>query len=185
VSNNFTKTQVNSMVTTLSKLNIDRAESVYAMAQIAYAIKESRLYTILGHTSLSGFLASDDRMKVSLHQFNTHADFYKEAKRLRYSKDECIKLLERGGVSRLSRSMRMLSKKVAISALVSAAMEDEKYQINFAMDDNEYEVAEAVLEHYGLEIGQDGRRLFSSEAFNTAMAELKQLKKIRKSKKAA
>jgi len=136
----------------------------FEMGQILSAIEHSKLWDVLGYESFGHLVAEELSFTTSTASkyYNTYRNF----KRLGYNKTEALDLIKTFSFTRVAEYLIGATQKVgkrAIANKIEQLLENRR-QINFTLNKEDYALVEKALEDHGAEVTDNGRWMHSSEA---------------------
>jgi hypothetical protein len=152
----------------------------FEMGQILSAIEHSKIWDILGYESFAHLV--EEEMSFTSGTAGKYYHTYRHFKRLGYNKSEALGLIKTFSFTRVAEYLSQAQTKVGTRAVGNAIKKilENKRQINFTVNKEQYEVINRVLRQHGAKQSEGGRWEHSTEAFVDAMktAEKPKLKAV-------
>jgi hypothetical protein len=142
----------------------------FEMGQILSGIEHGKLWELLGYQSFGHLV--EEEMSFTAGTAGKYYHTYRHMKRLGYTKVESLDLIRSFSFTRIAEWSAKAKVKVGKRAVGNAIEKilENKHQINFTVNKEEYELINRVLKAYGAEQSESGRWLNSTPAFVDAMA---------------
>ena len=142
----------------------------FEMGQILSAIEHGKLWEMVGYESFAHLV--EEEMSFTSGTAGKYLHTYRHFKRLGYNKTEALDLIRSFSFTRVSEWAAKAKVKVSKRAVGKAIQKilENKHQINFTVNKEEYEMINRVLRAYGAEQNESGRWMNSTPAFVDAMA---------------
>jgi hypothetical protein len=142
----------------------------FEMGQILSGIEHGKLWELLGYQSFGHLV--EEEMSFTAGTAGKYYHTYRHMKRLGYTKSESLDLIRSFSFTRIAEWSAKAKIKVGKRAVGNAIQKilENKHQINFTVNKEEYELINRVLKAYGAEQSESGRWLNSTPAFVDAMA---------------
>lgn len=141
----------------------------FEMGQILSAIEHGKLWEQLEYQSFAHLV--EEEMSFTTGTAGKYLHTYRHFKRLGYNKTEALELIRSFSFTRVAEWAANAKQKVSKRAVGNAIQKllENKRQLNFTVNKEEYELVNRVLRAHGAEISNGGRWLHSTEAFIDAM----------------
>jgi len=141
----------------------------YEMGQILSAIEHGKLWEMLGYESFAHLV--EEEMSFTSGTAGKYYHTYRHFKRLGYNKTEALELIRSFSFTRVAEWAAKAKVKVSKRAVGNAIKKilENKHQINFTVNKDQYEMVNRVLRAHGAEQSDSGRWLYSTDAFVDAM----------------
>jgi hypothetical protein len=160
-----TKQYAENLLDRLISLDDQMTSAFFEMGQILSAIEHGKLYEILGYESFAHLI--EEEMSFTSGTAGKYFHTYRHFKRLGYNKTEALAMIKDFSFTRVAEYVSQATTKVSKRAVANAIQRnlDNKRQINFTVNAEEYELVQQALHKNGADITDTGRWLHSSEAF--------------------
>ncbi len=147
----------------LKHLDYETSSAFYEMGQILSAIAHSKLYDVLGYTSLAELV--EEELSFTNTTAYKYLHTYRHFRRLGYTKTEALDLIRTYSFTNVARWLPTATVKVGKRAVGNAVhkMLVERQQINFCLSAEDREYLIKALKQFGAE-ETDYRLQHSSEA---------------------
>ena len=163
------KQYATSLLDRLISLDEQVTGAFFEMGQILSGIEHGKLWDMLGYQSFGNLV--EEEMSFTSGTAGKYYHTYRHFKRLGYSKTEALDLIRTFSFTRVAEWAANATTKVGKRAVGNAIRKilENKRQINFTVNKEEYELIELVLSEHGASLNDNGRWLNSTPAFVEAM----------------
>ena len=129
------ETYAKQMLDRLVAIDHATVEAYYEMGAILAAIEEGKLYDLLGYSSLKALI--DEELSYTDSTAYRYKNTYKHFKRLKYTKNEALKLLREVGFTHMSDILPSMKENIGIRAIKNRIKKLDIHQINFQLNDDQ------------------------------------------------
>jgi len=150
----------------LIKLDDEVTGAFFEMGQILSALEHGKLWDILGYQSFAHLV--EEEMSFTSGTAGKYLHTYRHFKRLGYNKSESLELIRSFSFTRVAEWAAKATQKVGKRAVGNAIQKilENKHQINFTCNKQEYEDVKRVLKEHGASVDEStGRWTGSTVAF--------------------
>jgi len=158
-----TQAQANGILDRLVVLDKETTAAYYEMGQLLHAIKEGKLYEVLGYESLTHLI--EEELTFTPSTAHKYRWIYADFKRLHYNKAEAIKLLQAFGMTNIHDVLHGAKTKLGSTAIKNRIADLDYHQVNFQMTTKQWVQVEKKLIAHGAVRNEHGRLEHSSDAF--------------------
>lgn len=153
-----------SLLDRLISLDDQVTGAFFEMGQILSAIEHGKLWDQLGYQSFGHLI--EEEMSFTAGTAGKYYHTYRHFKRLNYNKTEALDLIKTFSFTRVAEWAAQAKVKVGKRAVGNAIEKilENKRQINFTLNKENYALVEKALEQFGAEITEEGRWMHSSDA---------------------
>ena len=158
-----------SLLDRLTSLDEQVTGAFFEMGQILSGIEHGKLWELLGYQSFAHLV--EEEMSFTSGSAGKYLHTYRHFKRLSYNKTEALELIRSFSFTRVAEWASTAKVKVSKRSVGNAIkkMLENKHQINFTVNKEEYEMINRVLRAHGAELSDNGRWMYSTGAFVDAM----------------
>jgi hypothetical protein len=167
------------MLDKLVELDKQTMSAYYEMGRILAVFKNDKLFDVLGYQTWSEMV--EEELSYTATSASHYVKVYQDFRRLKYNKNEAIQLINEFGYTNMRKVLPTLKQKIGKRALKNRVDTWPEHQLNFTLDDQEYEETLNVMDMYGA-VHSTHRIENSTEVF---MSIVRQAKFMAKKKKAA
>ena len=158
-----------SLLDRLISLDDQVTGAFFEMGQILSAIEHGKLWEMIGYESFAHLV--EEEMSFTSGTAGKYYHTYRHFKRLGYNKTEALELIRSFSFTRVAEWASNAKVKVSKRAVGNAIQKilENKHQINFTVNKEEYEMVNRVLRAHGAEQSDGGRWIYRTGAFVDAM----------------
>ena len=151
------------MLDRLIELDYSTVEAYYEMGSIISSMLHGKLFEIIGYGSMSELI--EEELSFTANTGLKYGQMYRHFRRLKYSKQEAVGLLQKFGLTHMVDVLPRMTDKIGDRAIRERIKRLDQHQVNFTLSGAELKKAEAALEKMGAQKSDLGRWLHSSDAF--------------------
>lgn len=154
--------QAQAILDRLVELDAQTVEAYYDMGSLLASIQHGELFKILGYESMTHLI--EEELTYSPATAFKYSGVYRRFRQLHYTKVEAVKLLQKHGISPVSRVLMKLKDKVGNRAFAKRVADLDVHVIGFMLNGEQFARARQILIQHGA-IEKNQRLDHSSEAF--------------------
>lgn len=153
----------------LIELDAEVSGAFYEMGQLLSSLEHGKLWSLLDYTSFGHMV--EEEMSFSPATAFKYLRAFRDFNRLGYSKSEALSMIQEHSFTRVADYLSSAQMKVGKRAVANAIKKgiENRRQINFTLNKDQYDLVERVLMQHGAEVSEHGRWLGSTEAFIDAL----------------
>lgn len=154
-----------SLLDRLISLDEQVTGAFFEMGQILSGIEHGKLWELLGYQSFAHLV--EEEMSFTSGTAGKYYHTYRHFKRLGYSKTDALDLIKTFSFTRVAEYVCQAKQKVGKRAVANAIQKnlDNKRQINFTVNAEEYGLVMKALRRHGAVLNENDRWQHSTEAF--------------------
>lgn len=151
----------------------------FEMGQILSAVEHGKLWDQLGYQSFAHLV--EEEMSFTSGTAGKYLHTYRHFKRLGYKKTEALDLIREFSFTRVAEYLAQAKDKVGKRAVANAIAKnlENKKQLNFTVNAEQYETVKRALRAHGAEQSEGGRWDHSSDAFVDIMKDAARRPKLK------
>lgn len=165
----------NAQLNKLKDFDAQTSAAYYDMGQILSAFSHGMLYETLDYESFSQLV--EEELSFGAGTAHKYANTYKHFKRLHYNKVESLELIRNHSFTRLAAVLPSINTKIGTRAVKMRIEQLGTHQINFTLNDAEFDAVKVALGKHGAIEAENGRMMHSTEAFMDILGVSKTVKK--------
>ena len=147
----------------LIELDQQTQSAYYEMGQLLSAIKNNKLYELLGYNSFKEIV--EEELSFTDSTAARYANTYDHFRRLHYTKKEALDMIQMFGYTHMADILPTVNDKIGKRAIRTRIDKLGKHQVNFMLNDQQYDTFLQTFESLGAEYSESGRMVNSSEVF--------------------
>ena len=169
------KKYVSTLLDNLIALDQQTSRAYYEMGQLLHSFRTDKLYAIVGYESFAQLV--EEELTFSVGTATSYIAMYAHFKRLKYTKNEALGLLQEFGYSHMSKVLGDVKQKLGARAIKTRIESLDLHQINFTLTAAELNEVHAALAALGAKQTEQGRYMNSTSAFMEMVRSVKCNKK--------